>query len=73
MGKREREREREMTRGRARRARARAVVELLISAINRCAWFHSKPSVGKPLLSHLPQLHHHYNTIIHHHPPFSII
>ncbi|KAJ0878098.1 hypothetical protein HanRHA438_Chr10g0435851 [Helianthus annuus] len=59
-------------RGRGRRARA--VVNVCLHPINRGAWFHSNPSLGKPFLSHLPPLHYHYNTIIHHHhpPPSSI-
>ncbi|KAJ0443970.1 hypothetical protein HanIR_Chr16g0826631 [Helianthus annuus] len=40
------------------------MAKLLISAINRGAWFYSKPSLGKPLLSHLPPIHHHSTTII---------
>ncbi|KAJ0840444.1 hypothetical protein HanPSC8_Chr14g0618821 [Helianthus annuus] len=34
-------------------------VNCLLPAINRDAWFNYNPSLGKPLLSHLPPLLHH--------------
>ncbi|KAM0019143.1 hypothetical protein Hdeb2414_s0026g00682141 [Helianthus debilis subsp. tardiflorus] len=44
----------------------------LFADINRGAWFITNSSLGKPLLTNLPPLHHQYNTIIHHIPPSSI-